>query len=87
MAEATRDNNRQPVVLLQNDDGSLSAWLADTSTGYPLMVLTPLSTPTAISTYDDDNNRVHPELLEDDTSALAVPWLANSAGGAWVTIS
>lgn len=87
MSEAARDNNQVTVVILQNDDGSVGPWLADNATGYALISVTPISAPTAISTYTNDKNRIHPKLLEDDTSAAVVPWLANSTGGAWVTLS
>ena len=88
MADATRDNNRVTVAMLQNEDGTtIGPWLADHSTGYALVIIYPASTPTAINTYANDKNRVHPLLLEDDSSGAAVPWLSNSAGGAWITIS
>jgi hypothetical protein len=87
MANANRDNNRVTVKLLENDDGSVGPWLADNATGYALLVITPLDAPTAIETYQNDKNRVHPILLEDDSDAATQPWLSNSVGGAWVTIT
>jgi len=87
MEDATRDNNRVKVALLENDDGTPGAWLADNATGYALMILYPADAPTALDTYKNDNNRVHPVLLEDDADSEPLPWMHNSSNGAWVTIS
>jgi hypothetical protein len=87
MENATRDENRIKTVLLENDDGTTGYWLADHATGYALVSVTPISAPTAIDNYSNDENRAHPTLLVDDSDGTPKPWIANSVGGAWITLT
>ncbi len=48
MADAARDNNRVTVMLGRNDDGSVGPILADHTTGYVLLALTPVASSGAV---------------------------------------